>query len=132
MPVTEMVIGVAIALCFLLGFIYLLRFFQAWLLHRTLRDALSRNSAEAGDLVDRIGRGDLGGGRAEPAADDRTGLVLIALAAALAGFSLIAGDPEWVRYGLGGALFPGLVGAALLIRHFLRRRSGEPDVAAGA
>ncbi|HEX9965454.1 MAG TPA: hypothetical protein VGB04_10785 [Allosphingosinicella sp.] len=132
MPATEMIIFLSIGLFFLLAFIFLIRLIQAWLLHRTLREAISKDSAHAGMLVDRVGRSDFSGPRAETGTDDRTGLVLIALGLALAGFSLIAGDMEWMRYGLGAALFPSLVGAALLARHHLQRRSAEPDVAAGA
>ena len=132
MPVTEMITISSIALFFLLGFIYFLRLIQAWMLHRTLREAISKDSAQAGLLVERIGGGDLGGPRAEAGNDDRTGLVLIALGVALAGFSLIVGEPDWLRYGLGAALFPGLVGAALLVRHYKLRRTAEPDIAAGA
>ncbi|HYD37490.1 MAG TPA: hypothetical protein VEA60_07745 [Allosphingosinicella sp.] len=122
----------AIGLFFLLGFIYLLRLIQAWLLHRSLREAISRDSVHAGMLVDRIGKGELGGPRGDRGSDDRTGMVLIAIALAIAGFSLIANQQDWLRLGLGAALFPGLVGAALLLRHYLLRRSAEPDVAPGA
>ena len=132
MPVTEMITISSIALFFLLGFIFFLRLIQAWMLHRTLREAISKDSAQAGMLVDRIGSGELGGSRAGTSSDDRTGLVLIAIGVALAGFSLIVGEPDWLRYGLGAALFPGLVGAALLLRHRMLRRSAEPDIAAGA
>ncbi len=132
MPVTEMVIGVAVGLFFLLGFIHLFRLIQAWMLHRTLRAAIKQDSEQAGLLIDRIGQGGLNGSQSDSAGDDRTGLVLIALGIALAGFSMIAGDPEWQRYGLGAALFPALVGAALLIRHYVLRRTAEPDVATGA
>lgn len=130
MPVTEMITVAAIGLFFLLGFIYFLRLIQAWMLHRSLREAIKQDSAHAGMLVDRIGRGDLS--RLEAGTDDRTGMVLIAIGIAIAGFSLIANQPDWLRLGLGAALFPTLVGAALLIRHYLLRRSAEPDVAAGA
>jgi len=132
MPFTEMMVAVAVGLFFLLGFIYLLRFVQAWMLHRTLRAAIKQDSEQAGLLIDRIGQGGLNGSQADGAGDDRTGLVLIALGIALAGFSMIAGDPDWLRYGLGAALFPGLVGAALLLRHYQTRRTAEPDVDAGA
>ncbi|HEX6376281.1 MAG TPA: hypothetical protein VFZ91_11240 [Allosphingosinicella sp.] len=132
MPVTEMITISAIGLFFLLGFIYFLRLIQAWMLHRSLREAIKKDSAHAGMLVDRIGRGDLSGPRVEGGTDDRTGLVLIAIGVALAGFSLIADQADWLRYGLGAALFPTLVGAALLLRHHLIRRAAEPDVAAGA
>lgn len=131
MPVTEMVVGLSVGLFFLLAFIYLVRLVQAWLLHRTLRDAISKDSAHAGMLVDRIAQ-DEGAAGGDGGTDDRTGLVLIALGIALAGFSLIVGDSEWLRYGLGGALFPTLVGAALLIRHRLLSRAAGPDSVAGA
>ncbi|HYE28600.1 MAG TPA: hypothetical protein VEA61_10250 [Allosphingosinicella sp.] len=132
MPVTEMITVSAIGLFFLLGFIYFLRLLQAWMLHRSLREAIKKDSAHAGMLVDRIGRGDLGGPRVEGGTDDRTGMVLIAIGVALAGFSLIADQQDWLRFGIGAALFPTLVGAALLIRHYLLRRAAEPDVAPGA
>jgi hypothetical protein len=132
MPVTEMIIGLSAGLFFLLGFIFFLRLIQAWMLHRTIREAIKEDSRHAGTLVDRIGSGDLGVAQALASTDDRTGLVLVALGIALAGFSLIVGEPEWLRYGLGAALFPGLVGAALIARHYMLRRTAEPDVAAGA
>ncbi|HYJ83050.1 MAG TPA: hypothetical protein VEW26_09450 [Allosphingosinicella sp.] len=130
MPFTEMIVSISVGLLFLVGFVFFLRLIQAWLLHRTLREAISRDSAHAGMLVDRIGRNDLGGPRADLGTDDRTGLILLALGAALAGFSLIVGETEWLRYGLGAALFPALVGAALLVRHRMQSRSAGPDDAA--
>jgi hypothetical protein len=132
MPVTEMIIGLSAGLFMLTGFVYFLRLIQAWMLHRTLRDAINRDSAVAGTLIERIGGGDLSGPRVAPGNDDRTGLVLIALGLAIAGFALVAGDESWLRYCLGGALFPTLVGAALLLRHYGLRRAAERDVAAGA
>ena len=132
MPVTEMIVGMSAGLFFLLGFIFLVRLIQAWMLHRTLRDAISKDSAHAGMLVDRIGRNDLSGPRPGDGSDDRTGLVLIAFGIALAGFSLIVGDLEWLRYGIGASLFPILVGAALLVRHRLLRKTAGPDIVVGA
>lgn len=131
MPVTEMIIGMSVGLFFLLAFIFLVRMIQAWMLHRTLREAISKDSAHAGQIVDKIGRSELSV-RIDSGTDDRTGLVLVALGFAMAGFSLIVGEAEWLRYGLGAALFPALVGAALLIRHRLQSRSAEPGVDAGA
>jgi uncharacterized membrane protein len=131
MPVTEMIVGMSAGLFFLLAFIFLVRMIQAWMLHRTLRDAISKDSAHAGPIVDKIGRSELSV-RIDGGTDDRTGLVLVALGLAMAGFSLIVGEAEWLRYGLGAALFPGLVGAALLIRHRLQGRSAEPGVDVGA
>ncbi|HEX8512477.1 MAG TPA: hypothetical protein VF688_05160 [Allosphingosinicella sp.] len=131
MPATEMIVTMAVGLFFLLGFIFILRLIQAWMVHKTLREAIGKDSAHVGGLVDRIGRYDSGGARAG-SGDDRTGLILLALGAATAGFSLIAGEVEWLRYGLGAALFPALVGAALLIRYRMQSRSAGPDDAAGA
>jgi hypothetical protein len=130
MFVTDMIVGISGGLLLLIGFIFFLRLLQAWMLHRTLRDAIQRDSSIAPTLVDRIGR-DLSGPRVTRGSDDRTGLVLVALGIALAGFSLIVGDPEGLRYGLGAALFPALVGAALLVRHYLLRRRDEADIAGG-
>lgn len=129
MPITEMMTITGIGLFFLLGFIYLLRLIQAWILHRTLREAIKRDSAQTGMLIDRIGRTDSREPRAANGTDDRTGLVLIALGIALAGFSLISGEPDLLQYGTGAALFPILVGAALLLRHYKLSRTAEPDVA---
>lgn len=132
MPVTEMIVGLSAGLFMLVGFVFLLRLIQASLLHRTLRDAIQRDSVVAAQLVDRIGGGgDLNGSKRAGGNDDRTGMVLVALGLAIFGFALIAGGEEW-REGVGAALFPILVGAALLIRHRKLSRSGEPDVAAGA
>jgi tellurite resistance protein TehA-like permease len=114
MPATEMIVTMGVGLFFLLGFIFILRLIQAWMIHKTLRDAIGKDSAHVGILV------------------DRTGLILLALGAATAGFSLIVGDLEWLRYGLGAALFPTLVGAALLVRDRMQRRSAGPDDAAAA
>ena len=83
-------------------------------------------------ILDRIGGSDLSGPRLGGSSDDRTGLVLIAVGIALAGFALVVSDPKWMRYGLGGALFPILIGAALLVRYFMLRQSGGRGVAAGS
>jgi hypothetical protein len=131
MAVTEMISMVAVALFMLTAFVFFLKMIQAWMLHRTLRDAIKRDSATAAGLVDKIDRsgGDdvqrLGG-------DDRNGLVLIAIGLALLGFALVVDDPEWLRYGLGASLFPMLVGFALVGRHLWLRKVLERDLAAGS
>jgi hypothetical protein len=52
--------------------------------------------------------------------------VLIAIAIALALFGLIQGDQDDIRNLGGAALFPGLVGVALLIRYyFAGKRDGQ-------
>lgn len=124
MPVTEMIVGIAGGLFLLTAFLYFLRFVQAWLLHRTLRDAISRDSALAEGLLGRIAQSD--SANAQLGGDDRNGLVLIALGIAIAGFALVVNEPQWLRYAIGAALFPLLVGAVLLGRHvWLRRASGS-------
>jgi hypothetical protein len=129
MPVMERISDLTAGFMMLVAFIYFLRLMQAWLLHRTLRRAIDRDSALAPTLVDRIG-GDIGAQPVGSGSDDRTGLILIAAGLALGGFSLIVGDSVWVHYGLGGALFPLLIGGALLVRHYVLRRTA--DLAAGA
>ena len=117
---------IGVALCMLTGFIYFLKLIQAWLLHRTLRNAIERDSALAPSLVELVDGSDgqrLGG-------DDRNGLVLLAMGLALFGFSLVVNDGEWLRYGIGASLFPLLVGLALLGRHFWLRKVLERDLAA--
>src|SRR5688572_26993965 len=131
--IAEVIAIIGISLCLLTGFIYFLKLIQAWLLHRTLRDAIQRDSAIVGDLVDKIDRTDLGDiGRQRLGSDDRNGLVLIAIGLALFGFAMVVNEPDWVRYGIGAALFPLLVGLALLARHFWLSKVLEREVAAGA
>src|SRR5687768_18052088 len=84
MSATEIIGIVTITLSMLTGFIYFLKLIQAWMLHRTLRDAIKRDSAIAGDLVERIDRSDWpDGGRQRLGSDDRNGLVLIAIGFAI-------------------------------------------------
>jgi Flp pilus assembly protein TadB len=130
MYVTDMIVGLSGGLFLLTGFIFFLRLIQAWLLHRTLREAINRDSTVAESLIERLDKGDQR--RAELAGDDRNGLVLIAIGTALFGFALIVNNDEWIRYQLGAALFPLLVGLALLGRHlWARRQADRQNVAAG-
>lgn len=87
----------------------IVRLFRARMLHHTIRDAIARDSASLPALLDGIDE--------KPAAsnDDRTGLVLVALGLALALLGLVQADVDLA----GAALFPGLVGAALLLRHYV-------------
>ena len=91
-------------------------------IQRTIREAISRDSNALPELIARIDdaapAGDAGG-------DDRIGLILIALAIALALYAVIAADPKDVRQMAGMALFPGLVGAVLFGRSVWIRRRGE-------
>jgi hypothetical protein len=90
---------------------HLVRLRRTSIFHKTLRDAISRNhEALPGLLSDGL----------EPAParpdDARNALLLIALALAMVAFGLIQGDPDDIRNLAGGAVFPGFVGIALLVR----------------
>ena len=103
--------------------IQLARLLRAAIQHRTIREAISRDNASVPTLLASLDQE-----REQPtgANDDRTALVLIAIGGALFLYSLIQGDPETVRAMGGAALFPALVGAALLIRfYFVRRRERQ-------
>lgn len=93
------------------------RLWRASMQHKTIREALSRDSASVPALLAGIEEPRPGG-----ANDDRTAFVLVALALALFLFGLIQGDPDDLRNLGGAALFPGLVGVALMIRHAMARR----------
>lgn len=128
MPTTEMVAMIAAFASMLLGFLAIVRFLRAWLLHRTLRKAIDRDSAAAPALIERIGA--LEDGRNQLGNDDRNGMVLIALGLALVGFAMIGlgNRPDEMRVVASAALFPLFVGIALLVRRQLLKR----ELAAGA
>ncbi|HET9810306.1 MAG TPA: hypothetical protein VFP53_01255 [Sphingomicrobium sp.] len=96
------------------------RLIRASIQHRTIREALSRDSAAVPALLAGVEEQQPSG-----ANDDRMALVLLALALALFLFGAIQGDAEDLRNMGGAALFPGLVGVALLIRYYLARKRGE-------
>lgn len=111
--VTLFILGVAVT-AMNLG-----RIIQAWMIHRSLRAAMATDRKLAEDLAAKL---DIVGQRAEPRGDDRAGLVLVAIGLATAGYGLILDDASTSTM-LGVALFPSLVGAALLLRHALHKRA---------
>lgn len=134
MPGTELVAVLAAFFCLLIGFVILVRFFRAWLLHRTLRSAIDRDSAAAPALIERIGA--LDAARNPLGNDDRNGMVLIAFGLALVGFGMIGlgNEPDVMRIVASAALFPLLIGAALLVRRKLLKRelAAEAEAERGA
>ena len=90
-------------------------------LQRTVREAIVRDSSAAADLIARI---DEGAPRAT-LGDERAGLVLIALAAALALYGFIAAPADDLANVVGLAVFPGFVGIALFGWALWVRRRGE-------
>ena len=99
--------------------IQLARLIRAGMQHKTIREAISRDNQSVPDLLASIDRDEV---QTTGTNDDRTAFVLIAIGIAVFLFGLIQGDPEDLRNMGGAALFPTLVGAALLIRFHLARR----------
>ncbi|MEA3044253.1 MAG: hypothetical protein QOJ53_1959 [Sphingomonadales bacterium] len=101
-----------------LGLTQVARLWRAGMQHKTIREAISRDSPAVADL--------LAGAELEQqpsgSNDDRTAVVLIALGAALFLFAVIQGDPDDLRNMGGAALFPTFVGVALLIRHYFAKK----------
>ena len=96
------------------------RLIRARIQHRTIREALSRDSAAVPALLAGIEAPQSAGHN-----DERMAFILLALALALFLFGVIQGDTDDLRNMGGAALFPGLVGIALLIRHHLAAK--RPD-----
>jgi len=95
------------------------RILRTRFLHQTLREAMRSEGALNPSLLNKLDdqQPDAGG-------DDRNGLVLLALGAAMIGYGLVA-DAGLLRQLTGMALFPIFVGAVLLARALrLNRRSG--------
>ena len=111
MPVTEMVVTVAIAAAGMLLLIALLRLFATLSEHKTIRKAVESNPQLAESLIEKAGSA-----RGE-SVDERVAIILVAIGLAMIGAPLIAvDDPGMVRFAIGASLFPLLVGAALWLR----------------
>ena len=96
----------------------LARLLRTSMLHRTIRDAINRDNPAVSDLLNGIEE------KPAPASDDRTGLVLLALGAAVFLFGVLQGRPSDIRDFGGIALFPTLVGAVLVGRFWFLKRYG--------
>ena len=122
MPATEMIVSVAIVAALALVVIQLLRLAEAAVRHRTVRRVIDRDPTIAERLIGELDTPKERGG------DDRLGIILVAFGAAMIGASIFAGHRgDWADYGIAGALFPLIVGAALWLRHYAieRARRGE-------
>lgn len=118
MPFTEMVVMIAITTALVLGFIHLIQLGRTALLHRTVRRAIDREPGTAQPLLDRLTSPE-----PEKAGDDRTAVLLIAFGVAMLAATWVVGDSEWMRYGLGGAMFPLIIGTALGLRAYYVERA---------
>ena len=123
MPATEMIVSVALLAAFALILIQLFRLLGTAIRHKTVRRVIEKDPGMASKAIDQLSR--------EPEAatgDDRLGLILVALGLATLAASFTAGDTGgWTDYGIGAAMFPLIVGAALMLRQFViqRARRGE-------
>lgn len=116
----DIIITIAIATVFVTFFMQVGRIMRVYAMHKTVREAMSRNSDLTPDLLDRIERD-----KGTSFGDGRIGIVLVAIAAAIIVFGLIEGDANGIRETLEIAIFPLFVGAALLGRLWYLRRRGE-------
>jgi len=111
-------IMVALVTAFVAGQIF--RTLRTYAAQKTLREAISRGVTVTPEMLVEAEK------TAEPGANDlRSGMVLIALALAIAGFGLIQGSTDAVKNTAGIALFPMFVGIALLLRLRLRPTKGD-------
>lgn len=108
----------------------LTRLIQSFMLHRSINKSIEANSAHASALIDKVNKPlelALNAGPRDAPGDDRNGLVLVAIGLAMAGFGLIQGDEATIRIAAGAALFPLLVGIALLVRRRLLKAEIEQE-----
>ena len=112
----DIILIVAIAAAVILVVNQIVKLLQARMLHRTVREALSRDSALTPALLDKIDnpRRKAWGG------DDRIGLLLIAIGAAMIVFALLEDNQDTVP----ASVFPLFVGAVLCGRHWYVARRG--------
>jgi len=107
----DIMITIALVTGAVLIFNQLTRMMRNFAMHKTIRDAIGRDSEAIPELVAKIDDSQpaSGGG------DERIGVLLIALAVALVGFAAIAAPNEEDLHNMAGlALFPGLVGLTLV------------------
>lgn len=114
----DIIISIAIAAVILFAIAQLSRIIRSGAMHKTLRKAIEQGQPLDPELIERLDRAP------EPdVADQRIGMVLVALALALfAASAMNPGQDNW-RQLMTIALFPLFVGAALLVRPWLAKRS---------
>ena len=122
MPLTEMVVTVAIVGGATLLLIALLRLIGTTITHRTIRRAVDSNPQLAETLLARLTE------RRERSGDDRLAMVLVAIGVAMLAAPIIAIDDRGiVRLAIAASLFPLLVGATLWLRSRAVERAKRRD-----
>ena len=121
MPATEMIVPIAVVAALALVGIQLLRLAATAIRHMTMRRVIDRDPKAAEAVIAELRMPET------PSGDDRLGLILVAFGVAMIGASILAARGHWADYGIAGALFPLIVGAALWLRHYAieRARRGE-------
>jgi hypothetical protein len=122
--------GVVVGVVFALAIILLARLIQTLMVHMALRKAITANHPVAADLVERINRPFEPAGPPEMPGDDRNGLVLVAIGAAMGAGGLVIGGEQMVRLAFAASFFPLFVGIALLIRRRMVKREMGQEAAA--
>jgi uncharacterized membrane protein len=117
MPVTEMVVMVAVFAAVALAFVSVLRLIGIAIAHRTIRKAVDIDPAAAQPLLAQLASPGSGEG------DHRLSVILVAVGVAIVVASLVIGDPAWMHYAIAASCFPLIVGTALWLRLFLLERA---------
>lgn len=113
----DIIISIGIAAVLLFTIAQLSRIIRSNAMHKTLRKAIEQGQPLDPELIERLDRTPESG-----VADQRIGLVLVALALALFAASAMNPGQDNYRQLVTIALFPLFVGAALLARPWLARR----------
>ena len=98
------------------------RLLRASMQHRTIREAISRDNGSVPDLLAGF---DSDKAQKAGANDDRTAFILIALGISMVVFAWAQNSDEAMRTLGAAAIFPVLVGAALLVRFYIARKRDQ-------
>lgn len=122
MPLTEMVVTIAMAAAIGLVLIALIRLAMMLVTHRTIRKAVETDPQLAEGLLQRLTA------RRESSGDDKLAIILVAIGVAMIAAPVIAVDDRGiVRFAIAAALFPLLVGGALWLRFRAVERAKQRD-----
>jgi membrane associated rhomboid family serine protease len=119
---TAMVMSIALVAAVALVLIALFRLVSTLIAHRTMRKAVESNPELAPELLNKLTE------RRESSGDDRLAIILLAIGVAMAVAPVIAIDDRGIlRFAIGAALFPLLVGGALWLRFRAAQRAQQRD-----
>jgi membrane associated rhomboid family serine protease len=117
-----MVMSIALVAAVALVLIALFRLVSTLIAHRTMRKAVESNPELAPELLNKLTE------RRESSGDDRLAIILLAIGVAMAVAPVIAIDDRGIlRFAIGAALFPLLVGGALWLRFHAAQRARRRD-----